>query len=58
MSNNLIISTDYESASKTALDAILKLSIFPLGGAHVPDYAYCKIQDGGCSTFISEDRAK
>ena len=56
--NNLFISADYKSVPKTALDAILKFSIFPPGGAQVADYAYCKIQDGGRSTFISEDRAK
>ena len=58
LSNNFFISADYKSAPKTALDAILKFSIFPPGGAQVPDYAYCKIQDGGRSSFISDNRAK
>ena len=58
LSNNFFISADYKSAPKTALGAILKFSIFPPGGAQEPDYAYCKIQDGGRSAFISDDRAK
>ena len=58
LSNNFFISADYKSAPKTALGAILKFSIFPPGGTQVADYMYCKIQDGGRSTFIFEDRAK
>ena len=58
LSNNFVISADYKSAPKTALGAILKFSIFPPGGAQEPDYTYCKIQDGGRISFISDDRAK
>jgi hypothetical protein len=58
LSHNILISGDYKSIPKTAVGAILKFSIFPPGGAQVPDYAYCKIQDSGRISFISDDSAK
>ena len=57
-SNKFFVSADYKSAPKTPFGAILKFFIFPPSGAQVPDYAYCKIQDGGRISFIFDDRAK